>query len=286
MNQPLVSVIMSSYNPREEWLFDAIESLRSQTMADWELVLWDDGSDADCATLLRQAAALDSRIRLVTGEENRGLAYGLNRCLELAVGGLIARMDDDDLSDPRRFELQVRFLLEHPEFDWLGTTAMLFDDRGIWGIHTAQPEPLSADYLPYSPYIHPSVMFRAESLRRAGGYMDLPLTRRCEDYELFMRMHAMGMRGYNLQQELLCYREDRDHLTKRSFLGCAREMIVRIRGFSSLRIGFLRAAPSAVKPLLVWIVSRFPRIAQMLRRCCSGGIRETPFDGSDEVNDG
>ena len=286
MYRPQVSVIMSSYNPRhEEWLFGAIESLLRQTLTDWELILWDDGSDAAGSQLLHRAARLDPRIKLFSEKVNRGLAYGLNRCLEQASGVFIARMDDDDLSAPQRFETQVRFLNNHPEVDWLGSKAWLFDSEGIWGVHEAVPDPGPTDYLPFSPFIHPSVMFRAESLRRAGGYLDLPLTRRCEDYELFMRMSAMGMKGLNLQQELLCYRENRELLTKRTFHNCWREMRVRLRGFQSLQIGFFRAVPAAVKPMLVWIVSWMPRTAQSLRRNRSSGMRRLQYDGGNMHNE-
>lgn len=282
MGQPSVSIIMSSYNPRiPERIFGAVGSLSSQTLTDWELILFDDGSDEAGAELLRQASELDDRIRLFRSEENRGLAHGLNRCLDHASGAYIARMDDDDLSEPERLEKQVRYLQEHPEVDWLGTRAMLFDDDGVWGVHDAPEQPGPGDYLPYSPFIHPSVMFRAESLRRAGGYRDLPLTRRCEDYELFMRMTAMGMRGRNLPDKLLRYREERDRLTKRNFKNCWREMIVRARGFRSLGIGPVKAAPAVVKPMLIWAVSCMPRTAQALRRRRSAGIRRQHKDGGE-----
>ncbi len=273
MTQPMISVIISSYNPRiPERLNAALDSIRAQTLTDWELLLWDDGSDAQGALLLQQAAQADPRIRLFRGPENRGLAFGLNQCLSRARGTLIARMDDDDISEPERLEKQVRYLQAHPEADWVGTQAWLFDDNGIWGSHHAEPLPGERDYLRYSPFIHPSVMFRREALERAGGYLELPLTQRCEDYELFMRMAAMGMQGHNLPEKLLRYREDRSKLMKRTFRSCYREMIVRIRGFRSLGYRSPRAAAAAVKPMLVWAAALMPQLAQRLRGSCSRGI--------------
>lgn len=273
MGRPQVSIIMSSYNPRDrKCLFGSIGSLLDQTLREWELILCDDGSDASGAALLREAALLDQRIRLIRVERNRGLAHGLNCCLECASGEFIARMDDDDLSDAERLQKQVLYLRQHPQADWLGCRAWLFDDDGVWGVHDAPSEPTAADFLPFSPFIHPSVMFRAEALRRAGGYLDRPLTRRCEDYELFMRMSAMGMHGHNLKEKLLCYREPRNRVTRRTLKNCWREMIVRFRGFRSLGISPVRAVPAALKPIVVWVVSFFPHLAQGLRKCCSGGI--------------
>ena len=62
--KPLVTVLMGSYNPRWDRLRRAVESLRRQTLEDWELVLWDDGSCPRGAMALEQAACLDSRVRL------------------------------------------------------------------------------------------------------------------------------------------------------------------------------------------------------------------------------
>lgn len=82
--KPLVTVLMGSYNPRWDRLRRAVESLRRQTLEDWELVLWDDGSCPRGAMALEQAACLDSRVRLYRGRENRGLGYALNRCAQRA----------------------------------------------------------------------------------------------------------------------------------------------------------------------------------------------------------
>ena len=131
--QPLVSVLMGSYNPRWDRLRRAVESLQEQTLQSWELVLWDDGSSPRGAMTLEQAAALDCRIRLYRGEENRGLGYALNRCAQRSRGVYLARLDDDDRCHPRRLERQVSLLQSHPCWDWVGSAALLVDRWGPWG---------------------------------------------------------------------------------------------------------------------------------------------------------
>ena len=126
--QPLVSVLMGSYNPRWDRLRRAVESLQEQTLQSWELVLWDDGSSPQGALALEQAARLDPRVRLVHAGENRGLAHGLNQCVERARGPYIARLDDDDLCFPQRLRRQVDFLWEHPAYQWVGSAALLLDE--------------------------------------------------------------------------------------------------------------------------------------------------------------
>ena len=74
-------------------------------------------------------------------KKNHGLAYALNQCISRAGGKYIARMDDDDECMPERFERQFEFLESHPEYQWVGSNAELFDENGIWGIQKVSEIP-------------------------------------------------------------------------------------------------------------------------------------------------
>ena len=244
-----ISIIMGVYNPARRRFFEAVESIVRQRFADWELLLYDDGSAQAYRPLLRRAARKDERIRLLEGGENRGLAHALNRCLEEAAGTYIARMDDDDIARPDRLEKQAAFLDAYPRFQWVGSNAELLDGKGVWGFRKMPEIPQTRDFLFTSPYIHPSVMFRREVLLAAGGYDESPRLRLCEDYELFMRLHRLGGRGYNLQEPLLQYWEDYASHRKRTYRRRIREMQVRWRGFRDLGILDAAALPYVCKPL-------------------------------------
>jgi len=248
------SVIMGVYNPAGRRLFEAVESIVRQTAADWELLLLDDGSAEGYRPLIRQAARMDGRIRLIREEENRGLAHALNRCIEEAAGAYLVRMDDDDLSLPDRLERQAAFLDAHPRFGWVGSNAELLDDKGVWGFRKMPEIPGARDFLFNSPYIHPSVTFRREVIRRAGGYDESPRLRLCEDYELFMRLHRLGERGYNIQDPLLRYWEDYASLQKRTYRRRIRETRVRWQGFRELGLLDAAALPYVCKPLAAGMV--------------------------------
>lgn len=165
--KPLVTVLMGSYNPRWDRLRRAVESLRRQTLEDWELVLWDDGSCPRGAMALEQAACLDSRVRLYRGRENRGLGYALNQCAQRAQGRYLARLDDDDVCHPRRLERQVSFLESHPQYGWVGSAAWRVDSHGLWGRLDVPELPAPRNFAAHSPYIHPAVLFRRRPWRRA-----------------------------------------------------------------------------------------------------------------------
>lgn len=250
-----VSVIMGVYNPKEERrFFAAVDSVIHQSFPDWELILYDDGSGQPYAEWIRRAGERDGRIRWIRGEDNRGLGYGLNVCIRHAAGDYIARMDDDDVSRPDRLERQIDFLEGHPQYQWVGSNAELVDDLGAWGFLTMPEIPQAKDFLFHSPYIHPSVVFRKEALFQNGGYRSARDTLQCEDYELFMRLHQNGGRGYNLQLPLLRYWEDRESYQKRTYRRRIREMRVRYQGFQALGVLSGRTVPYVLKPLLVGVV--------------------------------
>lgn len=264
-----ISVVIGVYNPVKDQLLQAIQSILDQTVQNWEIILYDDGSDKEGAQAVKEAAAKDSRIISVRNERNRGLAYALNRCVKLAKGRYIARMDADDCCFPYRFAKQMEFLDHHPEYHWVGSNAVLFDDNGVWGNATVPEKPDKNDFLKFSPYIHPSVMFRRELFSSRFGYIPSEVTKRCEDYELFMRLHIKGYRGYNLQENLFMYREDQGAYEKRKLPFRWNEMKIRYRGFKRLGILHVRTLPYVFRPIVGGIIP-ISLVSYMLRRNQNG----------------
>lgn len=248
-----VSVIMSVYNPDRNQLVLAIRSMIGQTFWDWELILYNDGSDPEYDEIISDAAAMDERIRYIYQKENHGLAYGLNECLAAARGKYAARMDGDDISHPQRLQKMYDFLETHPEYQWVGSNTALIDDKGRWGSRQMPEIPKKEDFLKYSPYIHPSVMFRRKVLQKCHGYR---ISKRGEDYDLFMRLHAMGCQGYNLQEELFFYREDPEAVSRQKWQWRFEEMGIRLRGFAKLKLLKPQNTVYIIKPLLMGFVPR------------------------------
>jgi len=230
---------MGVYNQwDEEILLQAVNSILTQTFQNFEFIIWDDGSHPDAGRLVQKLATLDERIIVAGREENRGLAFSLNECIRLAKGKYIARMDADDRSMPERLKAQFDFLESHPEYAWCGTNANLFDENGIWGTREMKEQPTEQDYLRFSPFIHPTVMFRKKVFDANEGYLESEETLRCEDYEIFMRLRRAGLRGYNLQQVLFCYREDKDSYHRRTFHFRWNETKLRYRNFKQMEMLF------------------------------------------------
>ncbi len=255
LRKPMVSVIMGVYNQLDYLaLISAVKSILNQTFTDFEFIIWDDGSNEETKGYLEHLPEIDNRIILVGGKENKGLAFSLNECIKMARGKYIARMDADDISYPRRLEKEVEFLQSHKEYSWVGCNAELFDENGIWGVRKMPEAPTREDYLKYSPYIHPSVMYRASIFDKNEGYQVSEDTLRCEDYEIFMRLRANGFKGANLQEVLFEYRESDDSYKKRCFICRIREAKCRYKNFKALGILFPTGWIYVFRPIVGFFV--------------------------------
>ena len=249
---PEISVLMCVYNPESELGFQqAVCSMIHQTFSDWEMLIYDDGSEKKYQSYITQAEKSDRRIRVIRGEKNHGLAYGLNICLKEAKGRYIARMDADDRSRPERLQKLYDFLEKNETYDWAGSNTALINKNGKWGSRKMPEIPQAKDFLRYSPYIHPSVMFRKDILLSCGGYRELY---RGEDYELFMRLQAQGYQGYNLQEELFEYREDENTYKHRKYKYQIEEVKIRFCGFRSMHILKVSTLHYVIKPLVTGLI--------------------------------
>lgn len=252
--QPEISVIMSVYNQWDfTYLEESIQSVLTQTFGDFEFIIYSDGSDAAMQEELGRYEAIDSRIVLIHNPVNHGLAYSLNTCIDVAKGKYLARMDDDDICTPDRFQRQYEFLEKHPEIAFVGSNAKLIDKSGVWGIRRMPEFPDKKDFLKYSPFIHPSIMIRRSVFETAGDYNVSKATWRCEDYELFMRLCQMGYYGYNLSEELLYYGEDRNSYQRRKWKYRMDEMRLRYRNFKDMEQMFPLGWLYVLRPLFAGI---------------------------------
>jgi glycosyltransferase involved in cell wall biosynthesis/SAM-dependent methyltransferase len=110
VKQPLVSVLMSTYN-RRRFLAAAIASVKAQGYANWELILVNDGGEQVDDIVLRSA---DTRIRLVKLDANHGKGHAINRAFSESGGDFIAYLDDDDIWFPDHLERLLLPLLTIP----------------------------------------------------------------------------------------------------------------------------------------------------------------------------
>lgn len=109
---PRISIILPTYN-RAEYIVETVESIRSQTYSNWELLVLDDRSDDNTETLIQQIQ--DTRVQYHKTQRRLGITGTRNEGLSKAEGDLIAFMDSDDLWDATKLEKQVAALQQYPD---------------------------------------------------------------------------------------------------------------------------------------------------------------------------
>lgn len=223
------SVLMSVYDKeRAEFLQMSMESIYKQTVPTDDFVLVCDGKLNKSLNVVidKMRVKFGDALHVVRLKENGGLGKALNIGMKYCKHELIARMDSDDISVPKRCEKQIRIFLEKPEVSIISGTVLEF--KGI-------AEPLATqrklpekqeDIIKFAkkrnPFNHPCVMYKKSEVEAAGGYQDFYLL---EDYYLWVRMLMNGCKGYNLREPLLWMRTDAGMYQRRGGWKYARSQI-------------------------------------------------------------
>lgn len=203
-----ITVLIPVYNA-ERYLEETLKSVSAQTLDGFEILAIDDGSTDRSAEILADYGAGEPRLRVIR-QRNAGISAALNAGIAAARGGLIARMDADDLMMPTRLERQRGFLEKHRELGFCASYMDMIDSRGrVFGDYRPGPRShtdLARQMSKEQPitYTHPTVMFRTALAKRLGGYD--PKYEPCEDMELFGRMILAGHPGLVVPEKLLQYR--------------------------------------------------------------------------------
>lgn len=208
-----VSIVMCTFNDTREHLEASIGSMLAQTHQDFELILVDDGSSLSSKRDIEHVAGRDSRISVISREENQGLAFSLNEGIALAKGDYIARMDADDVSYPTRLEEQVKILQSRPEVAVVGTQAKAIGYRSNLIKVPVHESHINARIFFNSCFIHPTVVMRRKFIESVGGYN--PSMVRAQDYDLWIRGRARGYQYSNIDDVLLEYRTYPSSISKK-----------------------------------------------------------------------
>lgn len=212
------SVLLSLYSKeRPEFLNQALLSIFNQTLRADEVILVEDGPLTDeLYAILNQYKETYTEFKTIRLTQNMGLGKALNEGLKHCTYDIVARMDTDDIAKPDRFEKQIKFLENNPEYDLVGSWVDEFKDN-INNVLTIRKVPESTkDIYEYCksrcPVNHPTVIFKKQAVLHAGGYLTEYFP---EDYFLWIRMLMNGSKFYNFQESLLYFRESDDTIKRR-----------------------------------------------------------------------
>lgn len=197
---PLVSVIMPAYNSAQ-FIRESINSVLTQTLDDWELIVVDDASVDDTPHVLD--SFVDSRIQILTQQRNQGAGVARQRALDQAQGRYIAFLDSDDTWEPHKLETQVAALQEnHASVCCSAYQQMDAEGKHIGSI--IPPRQITYEKLLTKNYIgNLTGMYDTVTI----GKIDIPELRKRQDYAMWLQvLKASNKPAIGTQETLACYR--------------------------------------------------------------------------------
>lgn len=189
---PRISVVMPVYNCAR-FLREAVESLLAQTVADFELVAIDDGSQDGSAEILEAFAVSDVRITIFR-QDHAGVARARNVALKQVRSELVASLDADDVADPNWLNAEYEYLRTHPECVVVGCRILSMDADGDPMYRERQA--LSHEEIEESllrgcgGIINSGCMMRRRAALAVGGYNESLTVG--EDVDLFLKLGEQG----------------------------------------------------------------------------------------------
>jgi len=258
--KPLISIGMPVFNSAVT-LRDAICSILMQSYTNWELLIMDDGSTDDSMQIASVFA--DSRIKIFTDGENRGLAARMNQAVNMSRGELFARMDADDIAYPRRLSVQQAYLQGHPAVDLLGCGCLVFSKgESSYGMRTYPEMHKGICASPWSGILlmHPTWMGKTSWFRGSAYNEKL---KKAQDQELLLRMFNQSVFA-NTPEILMAYRQDQTGLKKTVL---SRYYVMRAMYTSgSVRIAILGIIIQVAKILIDVTLSIFGQRIRLIQR--------------------
>lgn len=194
---PLVSVIVPVYNG-EQYLSEALQSIVAQSYTKIEIIIVDDGSTDNSAKIAQSFS--DARYYY---QENQGPGKARNFGIVQSRGELIAFLDQDDLWTPNKLAVQVAFMLENPQIDYVFALQKIFFDN-----HNKLPpavlklwEKEKIYQHAHAAYLPSSLMTRAAVFKKAGLFDELLIN--TSDFDWFFRAKDLGIKSCVIPEVLL-----------------------------------------------------------------------------------
>ncbi len=268
---PAVSVVLP-FRDAAATLGDALESLRSQSLENFECILVDHRSQDGSAQIAAQCSEVDHRFKLTRTEGT--FVQALNHGVAESRAALVARMDADDLCHPTRLEKQVAALRDDPQLQLVSCLVDCFPHASVgggmkryqdWINGIVSDQQIREALFVESPIPHPSATFRRDLFVSLGGYLE---TDGPEDYDLWLRMLLSGATARKIPEMLVRWRDSPQRMSRcDERYSKAQFLETKLRHFPS-------AVPRS-KPLQIWGTG--PTARRWSRRLREDGYRIERF---------
>ena len=215
-DHPLVSVIIPVYNG-EKYIAESLQCVFQQSYNPIEVIIVDDGSTDNSIQIIYE---IPGEKKIIT-QQNKDVSDARNSGIKNANGEYIAFLDQDDLWDKTKLEKQIQIFLKDPNVDLVLTDLSKFNDEGReWhpkDRHKASSRlnnrNLFENLIRKNVLMPSAVMVKKSSIKRAGFFDSNFKT--CGDYEMWLRMAALGMKFKYLPEPLTFYRQHGENTSKK-----------------------------------------------------------------------
>jgi O-antigen biosynthesis protein len=203
--QPLISILVPTYNTNIKHLRECLDSVVHQTYAKWELCIADDASPRqEVRDVIKEYAKKHKNIKYVFSKKNQHIALTSNLALELASGDYISLLDHDDLLLPNALYETVKAINEHPDVDLFYTDEDKIE-KDKWHVEPFFKPDWSPDFLRSCNYITHFATIKSSVMKKVGGFRIA--TEGAQDWDLFLRITAQTEKLWHIPKILYSWRK-------------------------------------------------------------------------------
>ena len=204
--KPTFSIITATYNSAK-FITETYESIRNQTVADWEWIVTDDFSSDETRNYLQSFAKDDSRIKLIFNKRNLGAGLSRNQSIANSNGQFLAFLDSDDLWSPCKLEKQRFFMLQNNAGICITCERVISEDGSPTGRTIDLSAPKTINYFDLlskrATFGCSSVMVNRSII---NSEIRMPALRTGQDYVTWLGLLKIGHNAVLLRESLTSYR--------------------------------------------------------------------------------
>ncbi|MCL2481845.1 MAG: glycosyltransferase [Propionibacteriaceae bacterium] len=187
--QPLFSIVVPFFNTPDEYLIPLLDSVASQSFADWEMIMADASTDRDRSVRLEELSHGDSRFRYVRLGTNAGIASNTNTGIQQARGRFIVFVDHDDTLSHHALNEAAVVIADHEDVDVIYSDEDAISDDGWYRKRPSFKPSWSPHMFLEMNYTNHLSVIRADLVREVG--LLRPDRDGAQDYDLLLRIHAL-----------------------------------------------------------------------------------------------
>lgn len=237
---PKVSIITPTFNS-EKYILSTYESIKNQSLDDWEWIVIDDFSVDNTKEIIKKISSTDKRVILLENSVNSGAAVSRNMGIDKAKGRYLAFIDSDDLWCLNKLERQYTFM-ESNCLNFSFTAYEVINESGVDVLYTVDTTaPLEVTY---SSHLKKEATLGCSTVmlnRKSVGKRRMPNLRSGQDYAFWLLILKSGINAYCLNEVLTSYRVTPGSISRNKIKKAIRQWQI----YRDLeRLSFIRSAHS------------------------------------------